>query len=236
MTGVAIPEREIQGREGLREAEDNAQVLLDFGDATFAVVTTGFTLQQYRTPALEVYGTTGTIQMLGMIGIPTDTNSGKTRPVGRSLARPTLTAVDRRPPAPRGMHPDRHRPTLHPEQALHVLEIILKAQESGRDGQTRTLSTTFPLHRLGPWEASAPPISNMIEPAITRTTLDDFPNPVTRSWLWWTLLAVACWGVWALLARWIGDALSPGQQQAISTPSRPGDAGLLPASGPAGKE
>ena len=43
------------------------------------------------------------------------------------------------------------------------------------------------------------------------------PAPVTRSWLWWTLLAVVCWGVWALLARWIGDALSPGQQQAVST-------------------
>lgn len=51
------------------------------------------------------------------------------------------------------------------------------------------------------------------------------PAPVSRSWLWWTLLAVACWGIWALLARWIGDALSPGQQQAIST------LGILPVLG-----
>ena len=65
MTGVAIPEREINGRKIRVEAEDNAQVLLDFGDACFAVVTSGFTMQQYRTPALEVYGSTGTIQMLG---------------------------------------------------------------------------------------------------------------------------------------------------------------------------
>ena len=43
-----------------------------------------------------------------------------------------------------------------------------------------------------------------------------------RLWLWWTLLAVLCWGLWALLARLIGDALSPGQQQALST------LGLLP--------
>jgi len=43
-----------------------------------------------------------------------------------------------------------------------------------------------------------------------------------RSWLSWTLLAVICWGVWALLARRIGDALNPSQQQAWST------LGLLP--------
>jgi predicted dehydrogenase len=65
MTGVAIPDREINGRKIKVETEDNAQVLLDFGKSTFAVVTSGFTMQQYRTPALEVYGTAGTIQMLG---------------------------------------------------------------------------------------------------------------------------------------------------------------------------
>src|SRR5688572_13843587 len=65
MTGVAIPERKISGRTIRVEAEDNAQVLLDFGGAAFAVVTSGFTMQQYRTPAIEVYGTSGTIQMLG---------------------------------------------------------------------------------------------------------------------------------------------------------------------------
>ena len=65
MTGVAIPEREINGKKIRVEAEDNAQVLLDFGEGAFGVVTSGFTMQQYRTPALEVYGTTGTIQMLG---------------------------------------------------------------------------------------------------------------------------------------------------------------------------
>lgn len=43
-----------------------------------------------------------------------------------------------------------------------------------------------------------------------------------RLWLWWTLLAVLCWGLWALVARLIGDALSPGQQQSLST------LGLLP--------
>ena len=65
MVGVAIPEREVNGRRIRVEADDNAHVLLDFGDARFAVVTTGFTMQRYRSPAIEVYGSEGTIQLLG---------------------------------------------------------------------------------------------------------------------------------------------------------------------------
>jgi transporter family protein len=41
-------------------------------------------------------------------------------------------------------------------------------------------------------------------------------------WLIWTLLAIVSWGVWALLGKVIGDALSAGQVQALST------VGLLP--------
>ena len=47
------------------QAEDNAHVLIDFGDARFAVVTTGFTMQRYRSPCIELYGTHGVLQMLG---------------------------------------------------------------------------------------------------------------------------------------------------------------------------
>src|SRR5438552_1207226 len=65
MGGTAIPERVVNGRRIRVEADDNAHVLLDFGDSRFAVVTTGFTLQKYRSPAIEVYGDEGTIQLLG---------------------------------------------------------------------------------------------------------------------------------------------------------------------------
>lgn len=43
-----------------------------------------------------------------------------------------------------------------------------------------------------------------------------------RAWLIWTLLAVVCWGGWAILARLAGEALNAAQQQAVST------LGLLP--------
>ena len=65
MVGVAIPERVVNGRVVQVEAEDNAQVLLDFGESRFASVTTGFTMQKYRSPAIELYGSEGTIQLLG---------------------------------------------------------------------------------------------------------------------------------------------------------------------------
>ena len=65
MTGTAISERVIDGERIRVRADDNAHVLLDFGDARFAVVTTGFTMQSYRSPAIELYGTHGVLQMLG---------------------------------------------------------------------------------------------------------------------------------------------------------------------------
>src|SRR5438552_3945524 len=37
------------------------------------------------------------------------------------------------------------------------------------------------------------------------------------SWFFWTLIALFSWGVWAILYRLIGDALSPAQSQALST-------------------
>src|SRR4030095_3708901 len=63
--GVAIPERLVKGKSVKVEAEDNAQLLLDFGDGCLATITTGFTIQQYRGPGIELFGTSGTINMLG---------------------------------------------------------------------------------------------------------------------------------------------------------------------------
>jgi drug/metabolite transporter (DMT)-like permease len=45
---------------------------------------------------------------------------------------------------------------------------------------------------------------------------------VISPWLLWTLLAVLCWGVWAIVSKLIGDALTAGQSQALST------VGILP--------
>jgi predicted dehydrogenase len=147
MTGVAIPEREINGRRVRVEAEDNAQVLLDLGDGCFAVVTTGFTMQQYRTPALEVYGTTGTIQMLGDDWDPDGyelwQNSAGAWQVFKETT-PDWSWTD-------GLNHlidcirDGTRPLVAPAHAHHVLEIMLKAQQAGREGRAMPLESTFTL-------------------------------------------------------------------------------------------
>ncbi|MSU61820.1 MAG: Gfo/Idh/MocA family oxidoreductase [Pedosphaera sp.] len=145
MTGVAIPEREINGRKIRVEAEDNAQVLLDFGESAFAVVTSGFTMQQYRNPALEVYGTTGTIQMLGddwdPDGYELFQNGTGCWQVFKETT-PDWSWTD-------GLN---HlvdcilagtKPLVTPEHTLHVLEIMLKAQQAGREGRSLPMESTF---------------------------------------------------------------------------------------------
>jgi predicted dehydrogenase len=145
MTGVAIPEREISGRKIRVEAEDNAQVLLDFGDACFGAVTSGFTMQQYRTPALEVYGTTGTIQMLGDDWDPEgyelfQNNAGCWQVFKET--DPDWPWADGLRHLVECIHENR-RPLVTPEHAAHVLEIMLKAQQSSREGRALSIESTF---------------------------------------------------------------------------------------------
>lgn len=145
MAGVAIPQRVVDGELIQVEAEDNAHVMLDFGDSVFGVVSTGFTMQQYRSPCIEVYGSSGTIQMLGDDWDPEGYELWQSEAGGWQIYPET--------------DPDwswasglEHlveciqqgtRPLVRPEHACHVLEIMLAAQESARDGQTHSLKTSF---------------------------------------------------------------------------------------------
>jgi predicted dehydrogenase len=164
MTGVAIPERMVEGAPLRVRAEDNAHVLLDFGDARFAVVSTGFTMQQYRSPCLELYGTHGTLQMLGDDWAPEGyelwRNTQRTSSAGTGDHAPWEVYPESDPAWPwtDGL---RHlvecvetgeEPVTRPEHAYHALEIMLAAQAAGADGRARTVSSPFPapeLARLG---------------------------------------------------------------------------------------
>jgi len=145
MTGVAIPERVVNGRRIQVEADDNAHVLLDFGKGCFGVVTTGFTIQQYGGPGLELYGTDGTIHLLG----------DDWDPDGYEIWQNAAGCWQRF----KETHSDwpwtdglRHlveclqqgrSPIATPEHAFHVLEIMIKAHEAGRDGQARPIESRF---------------------------------------------------------------------------------------------
>jgi predicted dehydrogenase len=157
MTGVAVPDRLVNGRTIEIEAEDNAHVLLDFGGSRFAVVTTGFTMQKYRSPAIELYGSAGTVQMLG----------DDWAPEGYELWRNDVGAWQLHPepdpgwPWTEGL---RHlvecietgrSPVNTPEHAYHALEIMLAAQAAGRDGRAREIGSDFPAPRYPDVESEA---------------------------------------------------------------------------------
>jgi predicted dehydrogenase len=154
MSGIAIPERVVQGERMCVQAHDNAHVLIDFGEARYAVVTTGFTMQKYRSPCIELYGTHGVLQMLG----------DDWAPEGYELWRNDKAAWEVYPESdPTWPWTDglRHvvecletgaEPVTRPEHAYHALEIILAAQAAGEDGRAREIASDFPapdLARLG---------------------------------------------------------------------------------------
>lgn len=158
MTGTAIPERVVDDELISVDQEDNYQILLDFGGALFASVTTGFSMQRYRSPAIEVYGGEGTIQMMG----------DDWAPEGYELWQNSVGAwqifdeTDRNWPWTDGLRHlvecirEDREPVMTPEHAYHVLEVMVRAMESGRDGRARTVESTFtPLEFAGERETEA---------------------------------------------------------------------------------
>ena len=145
MASAAIPERVVDGEPMRVEAEDNAHVLIDWGEGVYAVVTTGFTIQQYDVYGVELYGSEGTIYMhdedwapdgyrmwqnsAGCWQVFKETNPGWRWTDG---LRHMVESIQQG-----------QRPSITPEHAVHALEIMLKAQESGRDGQAKLLESTF---------------------------------------------------------------------------------------------
>lgn len=144
-TNVAIPEREVENRKIRVEAEDTAQVLLEFANGCLGVVTTGFTMQQYRSPALEIYGTTGVVQMLGDDWDP----DGYELWQNDAGAWQVYKETDPDWPWTDGL---RHlvecihagkQPMIAAEHAFHALEIMIKARESSKEGRALTITSNF---------------------------------------------------------------------------------------------
>jgi len=144
LSGIAIPERVVDGEPTKVETDDNAQLLLDFGDARYAVVTTGFTIQKYRVPGIELYGSEGTIQMIGEDWAPQgyelwQNSAGCWQVFEEKSGWPWTDGI-------------RHlvecietgaAPLITPEHAFHVLEIMTKSMESGRTGRALDIESTF---------------------------------------------------------------------------------------------
>lgn len=164
MSGTAIPERIVENRRMKVRTEDNMQLLLDFGDQSFAVVTTGFTIQKYRACGVELYGTKGTIQMLGEDWDPRGYELWRNDHGAWEIfdhrspwqwtdgARDLIQAVS-----------EGRSPVNRPEHAYHVLEIMTKSFESARLGQALPIVSTFTPPRFD--KASRPAVAPHLDHA-----------------------------------------------------------------------
>jgi predicted dehydrogenase len=146
LVGTAIPERTVEGAPIRVQSDDNAHLLLDFGGSRFASVTTGFTMQRYRSPAIELYGTDGVIQMLGDDWAPEGfeqwrNSSGTWELHPETAPQWSWTAgLDHLVECiERGAEP-----VMAPEHSLHALEVILAATRSAAEGRAVDVDTGFP--------------------------------------------------------------------------------------------
>ena len=158
MVGTAIPERIVDGKPIKVEADDNAHVLLDFGESRYAVITTGFTMQKYRSPAVEIYGSEGTIQMLGDDWAPdgfelwqNNTGAWAIHPESNPSWRWTAGLTH----LVEAIESDR-LPLIRPEHGYHALEIMLAAQSAGRDGKAREITSAFTAVDFSEWPSAVP--------------------------------------------------------------------------------
>lgn len=142
--GTAIKQRLVDNRQMTVQTEDNVQLLLDFGNECFANITTGFTLQKYRANGIEIYGSEGTIQMLGEDWDPHgyelwqnrkgcwEVHENRDRWPWPDGVRDLIEAIHQK-----------RQPVNTPEHAYHVLEIMTKALESAATGQAMPITSTF---------------------------------------------------------------------------------------------
>jgi predicted dehydrogenase len=162
MAGITVPVRRARGGpfDGLEIAvgtADNNLVLLDFGEATFAVVDGTFNVVASRSPRMELFGLEGTLIVNrpdsgappvelyrldaapGLAGWITPREYGFPRSDDRfmELQRGVLIEHladclrDGTPPVPSAQH------------ARHVLEIMLAAGRSAAEGVAVDLATAF---------------------------------------------------------------------------------------------
>jgi predicted dehydrogenase len=146
LVGTAVPERIVEDEPMHVTSDDNAHVLLDFGGSRFACVTTGFTMQRYRSPAVELYGTDGVLQLLGDDWAPEGFEQWR-NPHG---AWEIFPESDPNWPWTDGL---RHlvdaiesgaETVNKPEHAYHALEVVLAAMRSSTEGRAIEIESDFP--------------------------------------------------------------------------------------------
>lgn len=155
MSGVRIKEREFGGQMVRGDADDNSFLLIDFGDALYAVATGAAAGLQTHGHMPNYFGTDGAISGVRLNREPFDYP-------GRELAEGHPDGVQVTLPHVTGVHRDIEEQHVYEdvmqlvdwvrggtpsvataEHARHVIDIIESAYRSSETGQTQKLRTTF---------------------------------------------------------------------------------------------
>jgi predicted dehydrogenase len=169
MSGIAAPTRRARGGpfDGLEitaTENDNTLLLLDFGEATYAVVDATYNVVATKSALAEVFGLEGTLVVhrpdahvkpgdLALELFSVDAGPGLpgwVTPQGMEFAPPSDRTVELAR-ASLVEHlvdclDEGRAPTTGAEHARHVLEIMLAAKTAAREGRSVELTTTFQVH------------------------------------------------------------------------------------------
>ncbi len=161
-SGVAIPERIIRGgptrgKTVKVEVDDNTLMLLDFGDATFACIDGTFCKQATKSPAIEFFGSEGTVILNPYYygeESPVEVFYRENKEFGlKGWNKPVAARAEETYSLGDGIEHliecinQGKEPIISVEHSRHVLEIIVKAYESAKSGRVQKLTTTFQLSR-----------------------------------------------------------------------------------------
>ena len=144
-SSISKPIRLINGKKVKVDTDDNFQILLEFRNGCLAVVTTGFTMQQYNSPAVELYGNNGTIQMLGDDWEPKGFEIWNNK---RSSWEEFKTPYANWPWTAGLTHLvecilKNNKPIIQLDHAFHVNEVMIKIYESSKKNKQISIKSVF---------------------------------------------------------------------------------------------
>ena len=144
-SSVSKSTRIINGKKFKVKTDDNFQILLEFKNKCLAVVTTGFTMQQYNSPAIELYGADGTIQMLGDDWEPKGYEVWDNKKSSWELYKTPYANW----PWTSGLTHlvdciiNKKKPIINLDHAYHVNEIMIKIYESSMKKKQISINSIF---------------------------------------------------------------------------------------------